>query len=51
MDAKIALVNGDIEKTIYMEQQKFECKDLKYLIFKLKMSIYGLKQTSRELYQ
>ena len=51
MDVKIALLNGNIDETTYMVQSKnFESNDSKQLVCRLKKSIYGLKQTSRQWY-
>ena len=45
-------LNGDIEETIHMMQPgKFESKESKHLVFKLKNFIYSLKQASRQWYQ
>nr|GEV85084.1 retrotransposon protein, putative, Ty1-copia subclass [Tanacetum cinerariifolium] len=48
MDVKIAFLNGDIDEDIYMVQPKYFV-DPKHLrkVFKLQISIYGLKQASR----
>ena len=52
MDVKTTFLNGDIEETIYMVQpENFESKDSKHLVCKLKKSIYGLKQASRQWYR
>ena len=52
LDVKIVFLNGDIEETIYMMQpENFESKESKHLVCKLKKSIYGLKQASRQWYQ
>jgi len=51
MDVKTAFLNGDIEETIYMVQpENFESHDSKHLVCRLKKSLYGLKQTSRQWY-
>ncbi|KAL9256696.1 Retrovirus-related Pol polyprotein from transposon TNT 1-94-like protein [Drosera capensis] len=51
MDIKTTFLNGDIEKTIYMQQPEiFVAGDPKKMVFKLKKSIYGLKQASRLWY-
>ncbi|PKA63953.1 Retrovirus-related Pol polyprotein from transposon TNT 1-94 [Apostasia shenzhenica] len=48
IDVKIAFLNGDIEKTIYMLQlEGFKSKGLEQLVYKLKNSIYSLMQASR----
>ena len=52
MDVKTAFLNGNIDETIYMVQPKnFESNDSKQLVCRLKRSIYGLKQTSRQWYR
>ncbi|KAL6324862.1 hypothetical protein AAG906_018389 [Vitis piasezkii] len=52
MDVKTAFLNGNIDETIYMVQpENFESNDSKQLVCKLKRSIYGLKQTSRQWYR
>ena len=51
MDVKTDFLNGDIDETIYMVQPKnFVSGDPKNIICKLKKSIYGLKQASRQWY-
>lgn len=51
MDVKTAFLNGDIDESIYMVQpESFESKDSKNMVCKLKKSIYGLKQASRQWY-
>ena len=51
MDVKTAFLNGDIDETIYMVQpENFVSKDAKDMVCKLKKSIYGLKQASRQWY-
>ena len=51
MDVKTAFLNGDIDKTIYMVQpENFVSGDTKRMVCKLKKSIYGLKQASRQWY-
>ena len=51
MDVKTAFLNGDIDETIYMVQQKnFVSGDAKQMVSKLKKSIYGLKQAYRQWY-
>ncbi|RVW97188.1 Retrovirus-related Pol polyprotein from transposon TNT 1-94 [Vitis vinifera] len=52
MDVKTAFLNGNIDETIYMVQpENFESKDSKQLVCRLKRSIYGLKQASRQWYR
>ena len=51
MDVKTAFLNGNIDETIYMVQpENFVSNDSKQLVCKLKRSIYGLKQASRQWY-
>ena len=51
MDVKTAFLNGDIDETIYMVQpESFEVDDPKQMVCKLRKSIYGLKQASRQWY-
>jgi len=51
MDVKTAFLNGDIEETIYMvHPENFVFGDSKSMVCKLKKSIYGLKQASRQWY-
>ena len=49
MDVKAAFVNGEIKKEIYMQQpQGFVVKGQEHKVCKLKRSIYGLNQSSRQ---
>jgi transposase InsO family protein len=51
MDVKTAFLNGNIDETIYMLQpENFVSGDPKNMVCKLKKSIYGLKQASRQWY-
>jgi hypothetical protein len=43
MDLKIAFLNGDIEKEIYMEQPEAFTQEGEHLVCKLHKSLYGLK--------
>ena len=51
MDVKTAFLNGDIKETMYMVQlENFVSEDSKNMVCKLRKSIYGLKQASRQWY-
>ena len=51
MDVKTAFLNGELEEEIYMEQPvNFVSKGQEQKVCKLKRSIYGLKQSSRQWY-
>ena len=51
MDVKTAFLNGELDEEIYMTQPMgFEVKGQKRKVCKLKCSIYGLKQSSRQWY-
>ena len=51
MDVKTMNLNGDLEKEVYMEQlEGFVKENENKLVCKLKKSIYGLKQASRQWY-
>ena len=51
IDVKTAFLNSDIDETIYLVQPKnFVSGDTKRMVCKLKKSIYGLKQASRQWY-
>ena len=49
MDVKHAFLNGDLTKYIYMQKVKGFVYN-PYLVFSLKKSLYGLKQTPRAWY-
>jgi len=51
MDAKMAFLHGDLEETVYMAQLKgFVMEGKERMGCRLKKSIYGLKQASRQWY-
>ena len=51
MDVKTTILNDDIDETIYIVQlENFVLGDAKSMVCKLKKSIYGLKQASRQWY-
>ena len=52
MDVKTTFLHGDLNEEIYMKQPKgFLVKGKKELVYKLKKSLYDLKQSPRMWYQ
>jgi hypothetical protein len=52
MDVKTTFLHGDLEEEIYMMQPEvFIVKGKKELVYKLKKSLYGMKQSPRMWYQ
>jgi hypothetical protein len=51
MDAKLAFLNGVLEEEVYVDQPPgFEVKEHPAKVYRLKKSLYGLKQASRSWY-
>lgn len=51
MDVKTAFLNGELDEQVYMSQPEgFKVSGKENLVCKLKRSIYGLKQASRQWY-
>ncbi|GJV45381.1 putative RNA-directed DNA polymerase [Tanacetum coccineum] len=51
MDVKTAFLNGDLHEDVHMTQPKgFMVEGKEHMVCKLKRSIYGLKQASRQWY-
>jgi hypothetical protein len=51
MGVKTTFLNGDLQESVYMAQPEcFAIEDKEHMTCRLKKSIYGLKQTSRQWY-
>ena len=51
MDVKTTFLNGELEEEVYMKQPKgFFSSQGEHLVYKLKKSIYRLKQSSYQWY-
>jgi hypothetical protein len=51
MDVKTVSLNSDLQESVYMAQLKgFVIEDKEHMECRLKKSIYGLKQASRQWY-
>ena len=52
LDVKMAFLHGNLEEEIFMEQlEGFEKPGTKNLVYRLKKSLYGLKQSPRKCYK
>jgi len=51
-DVKIAFLYGDLDEEIYMTQlTRFKTVEKENMVYKLKKSLYGLKQSPRQWYK
>lgn len=49
LDVKTTFLNGELKENVFMLQPEgFETKGLEDKVYKLKRSLYGLKQSSRQ---
>ena len=51
MDVKSALLNGELEEEVYMEQPKgFHLSEVENCVYRLKKALYGLKKAPQAWY-
>ena len=51
MDVKSAILNGDLEEEVYMEQPDgFQVQEAEQYVYRLKKALYGLKLAPRACY-